>query len=211
MDSPTPIGYSVSANAYLSRAKAALMTGKPEALFYAALELRCCIETRQAEYAEALIAYKGTRIKPWNIGDIGKKIRKASNADRIALMRYDFGELKLESYHTPVSDGLVKFAERELGPLLHCQSEYRKSDDKWWDNVRENLLGGYRMAWLACKGDSLTPPLWDQKTKQVHPVTIQMSDENTLLFQKLPTLPGTTFNVEIRYLKTPPSHWQCDL
>lgn len=205
------MGYSVSANAYLLRAKAALMSGKPESLFYAAFELRCCVETRQAEYAVALTAYKDMKIKPWNIGDIGRKIRKASSADRISLMRYDFGELKLESYHTPVPDELVRFAERELGPLLHCQSEYRQSDDEWWDDIREKLLMGYRMAWLACRGDSMTPPLWNPKTKKVHPVTMQMSDENSPLLQKLPTLPGTIFNVEIRYLETPPSNWHCDL
>jgi hypothetical protein len=203
--------YSVSAKGYLARARDALVGGSPEGLFYAAFELRCCIETRQAEYAEALSAYKGTKIRPWNIGDTGKRIRKASYADRIALMRYDFGKEKFESYHTPVPDRLLSFAEKELGNLLHCQTKYRSTNDQWWCDVRTQLTEGYRMAWLACQGDSLVPPLWDRKTGRVHPVVMEKNAGNAFLFERLPTLPGTEFKIEILYLTEAPSHWRCDI
>ena len=203
--------YSVSAKGYLERAKSVLLDGTPEGLFYAAFELRCCVETRQAEYAEALSAYKGTKIKPWNLGDTGKKIRKASYADRIALMRYDFGDKQFESYHTPVSDQLVSFCERELGKLLHCQPEYRSPEHDWWRAMRAQLIEGYRMAWLACQGDSLVPPIWDPVSKQVHPVVLERNLDNTFLFDRMPTLPGSKFNFEVRYLSEVPPHWRCDL
>ncbi len=205
------MGYPVSAKAYLARAKDALENGRPEGLFYAALELRCCIETRQAEYAEALSAYKETKIKPWNIGDTGRRIRRASYADRIALFRYNFGEGWFDSYHTPISDKLIAFAEKELGQLLHCQLVYRSPEEEWWANTKAQLIEGYRMTWLSCQGDSLVPPLWNGTTKSVHPVVLEKHDGNASLFDRLPVLPGTEFRVEIRYLDNAPNHWHCDL
>ena len=205
------MGYPISSAGYLSRAKAALMQVTPDALFYAAFELRCCVETRQSEYVEALNAYKGTKIKPWNIGNTGKRIRQASYADRITWVQYDFKFGKFDSYHTPVSDDLVMFAEKELGQLLHSQPKYRPPEDDWWTIVRAELVRGYRMAWLACQGDSLVPPLWNEKTKKVHPVVLEKNAGNSILFDRLSDLPNSQFKVQIRYLSSPPPHWQCDL
>ena len=44
--------YRISARDYLARARERLMAGKKAALFHAALELRYCIEARQAEHLE---------------------------------------------------------------------------------------------------------------------------------------------------------------
>ncbi len=205
------MGYPVSAKAYLERAKVALVKGDPEGLFYAAFEIRCCVETRQAEYAEALSAYQGTKIRPWKIRDTGQRIRRVSCADRISLFRYDFGEDWFDSYHTPVSNELISFAEKELGYLLHCQPKYRPPEDDWWVATRTQLIDGYRMAWLACQGDSMVPPLWNKKTRSVHPIVLEKRDSNSVLFDLLPNLPETMFQVQISYLNSAPQHWICDL
>lgn len=204
--------YSVSANEYLSRARAALCEGLPQGIFYAAFELRCCVETRQAEYAQALKKYENTKIRPWNIGDTGKRIRKASYAEKISLMRYDFGDgLLFDSYHTPVSASLITFAERSLGDLLHAQPIFRLQKDGWWKEKRDCLLMGYRMAWLACQGDSLVPPLWNPRTKVTHPVVMERHIRNERFFERMPVQKGTKFRVEVCYLDSPPEQWQCDL
>lgn len=205
-----PMGYEISADAYLSRARKALAIGDLDALFYAAYELRCCVETRQAEYADALLAFKGTKIKPWKIGDTGKRIRRASAAKQISLLKLHVGNQVVESYHTPVTEDLVSFAEHDLGHLLHCQRIYRSQEDIWWAKTRERLLAGYRLAWVACRGDNMVPPIYNSKTGAVHPQRIAQMAHNQTLFDR-PLQPGTKIKVEISYLDAPPASWVCDL
>lgn len=187
------------------------MDGSNDALFYAAFELRCCIESRQAEYARALDPYKDVKIRAWNIGDNSKRIRKVSYADRIALMRFELSGKIAESYHTPVTDALVTFAEKELNTLLHAQADFRADKDEWWVRTQNRLLVGYRQAWLACQGDSLVPPLLNGKTNELHPLLLERQARNAPFFEPGEVVPGRRFSVEIRYLATAPDHWKCDL
>lgn len=204
--------YGVSPDAYLSRARASLAETAPAAVFYAAYELRCCIEARQAEYLAALEQYRGTRIKPWNIGDNGKRIRRGSYADSLVMVRYWFEDgPEATTYHTPVGDKLLQFAERTLGALLHVQPEFRSELDPWWASTRASLLEGYRMAWLACQGDSLVPPLWNLETKALHPVPLEKHDRNAEFFNAERELIGAKVLMEVRYPEVPPQDWVYDL
>jgi hypothetical protein len=187
------------------------MEDDPKWLFYAAFELRCCVESRQAEYAEALVRYENTKIRAWNIGETGKRIRKASYADRISHCRYKISELVIDSYHTPVPDRLVALAERELNPLLHSQNILREGTDPWWQKTRATLIEVYRMAWLSCQGDSLVPPIWNPRTRDVHPMRIEQHERSAAFFELFPIQPGTQFEVSVNYLTDPPHEWVCDL
>lgn len=204
--------YPVDAKGYLSRAKAALENGRPEGLFYAAYELRCCVEARQAEYVEALTAFNGTKVRPWELSLQGKRIRNKSYASTLTLMRYTFPNgTTHDSYHTPVTNALLSFANKTLHSLMHCQPEFRDDDNPWWDKMRAELVEGYRMAWLACQGDSMVPPLWNSQTKEMHPVRLSLTEENAHLVPLLSGLQGQTVGMSVSYPKKPPSKWVCDL
>lgn len=204
--------YPVIARFYLRRAKHALRKRDPRTLFYAAFELRCCVEARQAEYAEALVALKGSKIKPWNVGDTGKRIRKNSIASSITLMHLKFPDgSEYSSYHTPITDELIGVVERDLTPLLHCQMVYRKQDDPWWDEVRSKIRNAYRLAWLACQGDSMTPPLGNLETGEMHPAIIEMRDHDGHVTELIQKAAGHPMEVHISSPDGPPAHWKCDL
>lgn len=203
--------YDVSARAYLSRARDALLSDDPRTLFYAALELRCCIETRQEDYASALVALEGQKIKPHKIGDTGQRLRQKSMTNRIAYLRYDFGGgVVVDTYHTPVTDAVVDFGEKFLGRLLHCQRKFRPPSDAWWKETRERVLDGYRLAWVACQGNSLVPPLYDGTTGEVHPQHLEQTPATQPFFDRMP-LTGQRFTVQVRYLDAVPTDWVCDL
>jgi hypothetical protein len=205
------MSYSVSARGYLQRARSALMSSSNESLFYAAFELRCCIETRQQDYAEALSNIKGSTIKPWKIAETGKRIRKISYADSISLMRFKFDVAEVDVYHTPVTDWLIRFADRGIGELLHAQSKFRSNDDKWWSATREKLIDGYRQAWLACQGAAMVPPLMSQRTGLTHPLVIEQAIHNEKLIKFMTETTGEKFSVGIFYPEAAPENWVCDL
>jgi hypothetical protein len=200
--------YDISPRGYLYRARTALVGERPESLFYAALELRCCVERRQADYAHALLKYKGTQLKPWNVGKNRAKIRGVTASANIAYMRFTVDGESIEIYHTPVTDELVRTAER-LGELLHCQTVYRPPESPWWQTTRNGLVSAYRLAWTACKGQSNVPPLWDPKTQIVHPVEFELTDDNRHVAEKLTK--GAACEVKIAYLDGTPAEWLCDL
>lgn len=204
--------YGVTAAAYLVRARQALQSGRTESLFYAALEMRCCIEARQAEYAQALHGYQGTKIKAWRIAETGQKIRQRSYADRICMVSYKIdGEILATTFHTPVTDELIKIAEATLGELLHAQARFRPSSDSWWGQTRDRLIRGYHLSWLACQGDSLTPPLWNSQSKSVHPTLLERHPRNEAFVKRIGNLVGRQLEMQVRYPEQPPAEWECDL
>ena len=73
--------YAVMARDYLARARERLMEGSKAALFHAAMELRCCVEARQAEYLELPTRLPGTgkqEFQPYRISDNARTIQKIS-------------------------------------------------------------------------------------------------------------------------------------
>lgn len=206
------MSYGVGPRSYLARAREALQSGTQAGLFHAAFELRCCIEARQAEYVEALAEYEDTKIRPWNLAQTGKRIKNKSYNSTITMMRFEFSDgTTFTTYHTPVTDQLIAFAKRTLHPLLHCQTLFRADDDPWWATARDELTHGYRMAWLACQGDSLVPPLWNPVTKQPHPTRIELRDHNAHLADVFNRMIGEPGTLQIAYPDTHPVEWICDL
>lgn len=205
--------YGIGPESYLARARRQLLLGTDEALFYAVYELRCCIEVRQAEYAEAFSTFDSSQIRPWKIGETRKRIEKISAGKLISqfLVNFDDG-VRFEIYHTPVPQALSDFVEKQSGDLLHAQKQYRPSGDFWWEEIRKEVQCAYRAAWLACQGNALAPPLWNPKTGQTYPLTVeQKQDSDVEMLKRLAGSVGKSMNVHIDYLDTAPPHWVCDL
>jgi len=204
--------YGVSAQAYLERARNRLLENTHEALFYAALELRCCVEARQAEYVRHLSAYKGQKVRPYRIGENREKIAKISGGKVIAQLRFSFDDgLALVGYHTPVPASLTRYCERHLDNLRHTQPEFRPADDPWWDATRADLIEHYRQAWVSCQGNMLVPPLWSARSKRTHPVIFEFGEADRETAERMKGAVGEQFVVEVKYLETPPTEWVCDL
>lgn len=204
--------YGVSAISYLRRARARILEENKPALFYAALELRCCVEARQAEYIEHLSAYKGQKLRPYRIGENRTKIAQISGGQLIAKLTFDLGDGEtFEGYHTPVPASLVRYCEKHLDNLRHAQSRYFGPEDKFWSDTRAGLIAYYRQAWTSCQGNMMVPPLWNSKSKNTHPMVFEVSDDNRDKMERMKGAVGDYFNLHVNYLERPPESWVCDL
>lgn len=212
MNNHEPETYGVSALSYLRRTRERLLDDTKAALFYAALELRCCVEARQAEYIEHLNAYKGQKLRPYRLGENRDKIAKISDGKVIAKLTFDLGDGEtFEGYHTPVPASLVRYCEKHLDKLRHVQSQYRGPDDEWWAKTRADLVSHYRQAWISCQGNMMVPPLWNANSKQTHPMVFEIDDDNRATMERMKGAVGEHFNVHVSYLEHPPESWVCDL
>lgn len=212
MNNPESDTYGVSALSYLRRARERILEGNKAALFYAALELRCCVEVRQAEYIEHLKAYEGQKLRPYKISENRAKIAKISEGQLIAKLTFDLGDGEIfEGYHTPVPASLVRYCEKHLDNLRHAQSRFRGPSDEFWNDTRADLISHYRQAWISCRGNMMVPPLWNSKNKQTHPMIFEISDDNRAMMERMKGMVGDHFNVRVTYLEQPPESWVCDL
>lgn len=206
--------YLVTPQDYLARARDRLLSNDPYNLFYAALELRCCVESRQADYLDALDFYRGNKIKHWQVGQTSRKLLESWEDPKIAQLTYHFADRDFVTFFTPVKPTLARAVERELGALLHAQTKFRKPDDPWWQATRKRLVEVYRDAWIACRGEHMAPPLWDARTRVAHPMRIYGRPETADLLVRLLLL-GTSTNKEfvmgVDYFDEPPEDWKCDL
>lgn len=134
--------YRVDAHSYLERARERLSEERLESLFYAALELRCGIESRLQEYLEAQKHIAECRRSGWRIPKLGKNIERAFQlGDKIARVTILDSSTKEEItslIYTPVTAELQKNGQG-LGNLLHALKSPRPSDDPWWKETREVL------------------------------------------------------------------------
>ena len=130
--------YNVTARAYLDRAKRRLLENTNEAIFYASLELRCCVEARQEEYASSLEFIKA-KIKPWRIGETARLLDQVFDRGKIACVTITIGGSEFASHYTPVSERLSKSAVKQLGFLLHCMREFKSDDDEFWRLTRQKV------------------------------------------------------------------------
>lgn len=202
--------YGVGSHSYLARAKTCLVEGSPASLFYAAFELRCCIEARQDEYLEAQKRYRRSLARLWQTGKKAKELDRIFSQDIISkiTMTAD-GAHPITAFHVPINKKLVKNADK-LGGYLHAAEEYHSPDDFWWSRFHELLVQTYREAWIACQGKLLCPPLLTPNGTTS--VTIEFDHEQDMppewreYYSK-----GKAIVVEVDYPKSAPADWQCDL
>ena len=86
-------------------------------------------------------------------------------------------------------------------------------EDVWWDETRRRMVEHYRMAWFACHGTIMIPPLWDRKTGCLSPIHIQLDTQqiSSDWTRRILASVGTTMRMQVDYLEQPPPEWQCDL
>jgi hypothetical protein len=147
--------YPVTPQDYLARARERLISNDPANLFYAAFELRCCVESRQADYLDALEKYQGVKVKGWKVGEVSRKLLHVWPDPKIARLTYGFDGREFPTYFTPVPPKLVRAVEKDVGPFLHAQLHDRRSDDEWWQEARAKLTQIYKEAWIACRGEHM--------------------------------------------------------
>lgn len=209
-----PSEYGQHAIDYLARAHERLSSSCDRDLFYAAFELRCCIEKRQAAYLSALKSHENSKIKRWKIREISRNLYNVWDDPKIASILFKFDDgLEIQTYYTPVTQSLVIAAERDLGLLLHSIDIKGDKLGEWLRLQRVRLTQTYREAWTACKGQHMAPPLWNASTGECHPFLMIGGDEVRELFERIELDPDGygKFVVNINYLNEPPLDWTPDL
>ena len=161
--------YRVDAHSYLERARERLNEGRLDSLFYAALELRCGIESRLQEYLEAQEHIAECRRSGWRIPKLGKNIERAfqlgNKIARVTILDPNTKEEIASLIYTPVTSELQKNGQR-LGHLLHALKRARPLDDPWWSETREFLEKVQAQLAVAVSGTLLGPMIWNPKTRE---------------------------------------------
>ena len=202
--------YGVDPDAYLVRARRCLQSESPEMLFYAAFELRCCVEARQNEYLAAQRKFVRRSLKTWKAGPRSKVLNEIFSSERIAELIYRFDDAEARAfYYVPITKQMLRQYGR-LGDVLHLMKDYRPPNHRWWSDTRERLLETYRSAWVLCQGELLTPPFINKDTGEVELTSRIPSDDPTGITDRLSRL-GESFTMSVDYLKEPPSAWTCNL
>lgn len=204
--------YGVDARSYLGRCKERLLENTKASLFYAAYELRNCVEARLSEYIEHFEPMKNKKLKPYKIGENARLVRQISQGHAIACFEGEFEGYTLKEYHTPVPIELKRYCEMKVDELRHAQVKFRHSDDEWWISTRNDLLANYRLAWFACQGNMPVPPLWENGTKRMHPTIFMLTDENRDALQAFAKdAIGREGEFRISYISDPYDLWKPDL
>ena len=199
--------YGMWARDYLRRARQRLDDGTHEALFYAAFELRCGIESRMRQYLLAQEDVSRKRRKGWRLASLGKELEKAFHSrDRIAELTFLERDTKkvIGVYcYTPVTRTLEKEGER-LGDYLHCMKRKREPSDQWWDEMRERLERTCQELEVACFGTLQGMPLFYPRTGEIR-MNIEVSTEGEGADKNpFECLKGTALVCSVRYLESLP-------
>jgi hypothetical protein len=152
--------YSTGSRDYLTRAQALRACGKPEALLYAALEIRCGIEARLHEYlagaAKIATVRKGLR----QIRHLSRTVESVFDVYTKAVVATfthpETGE-KVKIEYTPVTPELRKIAEK-LGDFLHFTPAHRAAADDVVERLTKLVDAGIRGLAFATRGTLLGPP-----------------------------------------------------
>lgn len=154
--------YKCETKDYLRRARARLAEANPEALFYAALELRCGIEARLREYFDAQAETTKKKREGWRISKLAKQVEAAfktrEKVVRLVVLDPELNNVISEAFYTPVTRKLQKLGE-QLGDFLHAPDKMRAEDDQWLGVLREKLNETCRELEFAASGTLMAPPL----------------------------------------------------
>ena len=201
--------YYFGSHSYLERARQCLLEKTRRYLFYAALELRGCIEARQDEYLDAQKRYRRSLRKSWQSGKKAKELNRIFNEDQIAkvtLNQEEFSTLTL--FHVPVKKALVNQTNK-LGYYLHAEPA-REPNEAWWREFASLLLDTYCGAWVICRGNLLCPPLLNADGTTM--VAIEFDHASELASQCEDRFSaGRRLVASVAYLDSPPAEWRCDL
>ncbi len=201
--------YFIDPQSYLARAKNCIEKQTCEDLFYAAFELRCFVEQRQAQYLDAQKIYTKSIPKHWKLSKQTSLLQKVYESKQIQVLRWNIeGQPPLEICYVPVSRQLLNSVAR-IDRFRHAQKHYRSPEDVWWITTRKQILELYKLCWLCNCGNMLSPALISSK-KIVGDIAIRIAlsdnDDETNRHQD-----GMLGVVEVLYLDSPPDKWICDI
>ncbi|MBZ9603948.1 hypothetical protein [Phyllobacterium chamaecytisi] len=189
---------------YLDRAKERLQERTPESLFYAALELRFFLESRQDLYLNAQKAYARSVPRAWKTTHQWLELERIFGSDEIQHLHFEFHEGgQFDFYYTPVTLELRKGAEK-LSEFLHAQA-YHAASDVWWSNFLSKILDVYRRAWICSRGKLFYPALIS-KDGAIGKLALDARngpEEYAPFF-----VPDAEITVKVDYLREPPSSWE---
>lgn len=204
--------YKVSPQAYLARCRERLLEGTKQAIFYAAVEIRCCVEARLAEYFEHYEPLRRSKFQPYRLGENQRAVSKITTGDTISQVTFCFADgTLLRQFHTPVPLTLQGFVKQAVDGLRHSQPYYRPPDDPWWSETRNNLISAYRAAWIACRGEMPLPLLWEADSGKMRPVIIYFTEKNRAIMERFKDFEATHVKIHVEHLESPPAAWTCDL
>ncbi|MBW0144307.1 hypothetical protein [Sphingomicrobium clamense] len=206
VDPLDPDAYYTSARAYLRRAREALRKKDVRNLFYAAFELRCCVEARQLEYADALVKLQGKKIRAWKISETYNAIQANSGNGKIVQMQFRQSANTFDLFHVPVSVNLKSSAEK-LGDFLHAREAMFRVGSTEHERLLAHVIETYRLSWLCCKGDALVPPLFANDSHEIHPLRIELDQEIREKLSDFCLDEGSEVEFQVKYLDEPPADW----
>ncbi|MFT4115603.1 hypothetical protein [Bradyrhizobium sp.] len=194
---------------HLARARKRLEGDDRADLFYAALELRFCVEARQNDYVQAQSRYLKSIPAAHKIGNQAAALRRLFDRDETLRVEIDFHDLPPKVlYYTPVTNELKKSAEK-LGDLLHIQKVRRSGDEAWWLSQKSFLLQTYRSAWYACRGEMLSPLLLLRDKSVVGAIEL-VADQDPLFFERIGEV-GRTAIFNVSYIDKLPADLSPDI
>jgi hypothetical protein len=203
------MAYGIGPKGYLARARARLLDGSQESLFYAAFELRCFVEAQQDEHLDAQKEYVRSIPKAYKIGAQGKQLERLFESSRIQHVRFIAEDgYTIDGFHVPVRKTLRNGAER-LGKLLHAQMKPRPDGDAWWAETEKSLKAFYREAWPCSKGN-LFSPMFLKDGITVGKLALEEGGIETDRIMSLMRA-GTKGLFRVEYLTEPPVAWVCDI
>ena len=159
--------YDFSAKAHLARARAQFSTGAKESLFYAALELRCGIESRLHEYHDGAAEKVTIKKKRWKIGHLGAEAKKQfGDYTKPVIVTFIHPETKkeIEVSYTPVTRTLQKIGQR-LGDYIHPFKNRGILNEKYWTELQLLIETGIKELVAATSGTLLGQPCGEGPNK----------------------------------------------
>lgn len=204
-----PEEYSVDLYHHLRRARDQLDKGKHDGLFYAALELRCGVESRIQDYLYAREDISKKKKKGWKVAAAGRELDKAFTDGlrivELVIVSTTSGE-QFPFFHTPVGPEL-RTAIGRLGDLLHAQKETISGDSPWWSETREFLESTFQMAGTLAQG-TLMAPLLQSPTGQISLQAYYHKDNPiaAAFYDESPLTKGAKIKVRVVYHDEIPPH-----
>ena len=193
--------YPISSRDYLARARVQLAAGNLQALFYAALELRCGVEARLQEHLEPHSHIPESRRTEWRPGKLHRTTIEAfklgDQVARVRIVHQDSGALITTLFYTPVSARLKTLAEK-LGSYLHAAKTVRPADDPFWTSFRDELEEAAQLLTDATTGTLLGPILRRSGSAQVT-MPMEVTSGDLLDSEAFAELKGANVVLDIQY------------
>lgn len=189
------------------------MEGNVESLFYAAFELRACIEARVVEYAETLPHIRGKKITSWQLAKARLALQQAVPDRRYTVLTIKIDDAEHTVTHTPIPNEVWKNVGK-LGDYLHYRNEFDGRDPQQIRVFADLVLAVYKDAWIACQGDLIGPLLGRGKPGSHVTTLVRFDSPDALAFNeviKRAVAEETPAIMGVEYPKHLPADWDFDL